>query len=430
MPDIEVTQPKKKKRWCLWGGLGACGCCLTPFIVGLIIGMVVINSICDLYYKAWGNGWLNAGRKITAAAVGSAVGGPPGAVIALVTEWQADRIIRTKMEKYCGNCNGAYGGGTFNLGEGICIVTDEGITNTNALTYDEAIDRLHKKGYNPNADLVKQIFNKASAEGINPGLLLSIWGKEQTFGNPSFAFGYGRPSSFSKQLAGAILTIKQTIDNKEPYHYSESELYKPIFTRWIDKYTPLSEPINAGDRKNVSEFLNILIPNSIACGSVSTGLSPGNILQGKGGILLSVPGVQEDARGHCGLACASSVIQYFTGKPYTTNQLYSRYGGYYWADNLNRDTGKTWKKGNYKSDNFQGILQALDKGYPSIVGTQYPLSGGTKHFVVIIGYDPGTDTFTIISPRPGGVNVGQKVSRNWLINHPHTDEGNSYYAPQ
>jgi len=45
-----LTNPTKRKRL-IWGGLACGGCCLAPFLIGLVLGIATITTLCTQYNK-------------------------------------------------------------------------------------------------------------------------------------------------------------------------------------------------------------------------------------------------------------------------------------------------------------------------------------------------------------------------------------------
>jgi len=97
-----VTDPKKRKKT-LWACLACMGCCAVPFIIGLVLGIAVITSLCQKYdtYKRWA--WLKEPIKIAASAAagvaGTVVGGPVGGGAAAVSTYAALTVADVKLLK-------------------------------------------------------------------------------------------------------------------------------------------------------------------------------------------------------------------------------------------------------------------------------------------------------------------------------------------
>lgn len=128
---------------------------------------------------------------------------------------------------------------------------------------------------------VQQIVQKSQEKQVNPGVVISVWGKEQGFKNPDKAFGCGHFSSsdsgFSNQLECATNTMVKAANNQDPYHYDDAS--KPIFVRWIDRYTPLSDPRNSADRDNFAKYLKAFIPNQVVEEKTNIGVCSQDIIK-------------------------------------------------------------------------------------------------------------------------------------------------------
>lgn len=68
--------------------IGACvSCCLSPFLIGLVIGIATMSHLCELYHKYWSNPFTAAGAYIVAPA------------ISFIT----DIDIKGALSEYCGS---------------------------------------------------------------------------------------------------------------------------------------------------------------------------------------------------------------------------------------------------------------------------------------------------------------------------------------
>ncbi len=113
-------------------------------------------------------------------------------------------------------------------------------------TAQSVISKLGGRSIMPPTDKIDKILTDVRAAGVNPAVAIATWGKEQNFGNPSYAFGAGASSSFEEQLTKHIKTLTDARDNKG--YYGSRPSGTPIQTWWIDIYTPASDK-----RNNVSE---------------------------------------------------------------------------------------------------------------------------------------------------------------------------------
>lgn len=90
-PAPQGKKPMSTGKKALIAG-GACtGCCLVPFVIGLVIGIATITSLCDLYHKYWSNPWATLGRYAAS---------PLGSYI-------ADRSMKKIINQYCGSTIGS-----------------------------------------------------------------------------------------------------------------------------------------------------------------------------------------------------------------------------------------------------------------------------------------------------------------------------------
>lgn len=176
---------------------------------------------------------------------------------------------------------GLYGGAKV----GYVYVPNEYFRDTNSTTVENMLSVMSSK-FHLSTDYyrpyVQKIFQKAQEKQLNPGIIISVWGKEQGFKNPDKAFGYGSfngsDSGFDNQLEGSANSMVKAVNNEDPYHYDDTN--KPIFVRWIDRYTPLSDPRNSQDRMNFAKYLKSFIPNQIIEEQAPGG---GDYLPGSGG---------------------------------------------------------------------------------------------------------------------------------------------------
>jgi len=121
---------------------------------------------------------------------------------------------------------------------GECYLKDSAFTNTTTISdADLVLDQI--KPHEPSKERIQQIINESRNAGINPAILISFWAGEQTFKNEEKAFGCGEyreggsDRGFEKQLACAIPTIKDAMNNTGEYTDPEGE---NTWTRLIYNY--------------------------------------------------------------------------------------------------------------------------------------------------------------------------------------------------
>ena len=160
-----------------------------------------------------------------------------------------------------------------NFTEGGCYLSDFAFRDVSSATNaDEIITKLSPK-YKPSKEKIQLIIDESIKQNINPAILISFWGGEQTFGNPDKAFGYGKfngkDKGFDNQLAGALGVINDAIENRGYYTRPEGE---NIWTRLLYNY------VSAERKKSYDEFgyvssssenriviLKLLAPAQVVC---------------------------------------------------------------------------------------------------------------------------------------------------------------------
>lgn len=155
-----------------------------------------------------------------------------------------------------------------------CWLKDEEFNNISTpLTASEVQTKLGSN-YHPDPTKIQQIIDDSKKAGINPAILISFWGAEQTFGNPDEAFGCGvyggknRAPGFSNQIKCALSTIKDAINNTGYYTKPEDE---NIWTRLLYNYVGARKEFYdkngfvSGPNENRIKFLKLLVPNQVEC---------------------------------------------------------------------------------------------------------------------------------------------------------------------
>jgi len=112
--------------------------------------------------------------------------------------------------------------------------------------------------------------------------------------------------------------------------------------------------------------------------------------------ILNVNCIGEDYAGQCGVASAAMVIDYMTGKRYTTSQLAGRSGTMPIQATLDRQTGIRWVKSSW---DFGRAARSIMAGYPVILYSRVPGNPKTQHIMVMRGYANGK--FLINDPLRG-----------------------------
>lgn len=104
--------------------------------------------------------------------------------------------------------------GTKSAGGG-CYLKDEAfVDKTSVGTADNVIDKLGKDypKIKENKGALGDIITYAQSRNINPAILIAFWGAEQSFGNPSQAFGCGNKADGSSGATGVAAESKCAVD--------------------------------------------------------------------------------------------------------------------------------------------------------------------------------------------------------------------------
>jgi len=175
-----------------------------------------------------------------------------------------------------------------------CYLKDEAFTDSN-IAKDQIISAL-EADYPQIKDRgteIETIIRVSGAQGINPAILVSFWGAEQSFNNPDQAFGCGNTgdgsagaTGFDAESSCAAGLIKNAIEGTKT---DAADWTTPtggnIWTRLLFHYVMGNRTQPEGNtnyEKNgyVSDstsprikFLNMLIPDSVAC---NTGFASNN----------------------------------------------------------------------------------------------------------------------------------------------------------
>lgn len=68
--------------------VGACtSCCLAPFLIGMLVGIVTVSYLCEVYHKYWSNPFVTAGRYL----------------VSPVVSFIADSEIKKLLSERCGS---------------------------------------------------------------------------------------------------------------------------------------------------------------------------------------------------------------------------------------------------------------------------------------------------------------------------------------
>lgn len=199
---------------------------------------------------------------------------------------------------------GGYNGGS--LG---CTLKNDAFNDTETIKYgkatieesaDEVIKRINDKDLNSQKDKVVQILKAGINSGVNPAVLIAIWGGEQGFNGSDAAlkkaFGCGvydsdkdkeienmfprftSDSSGTGQLECSIKYINKAMDSAPPYNKPTGQ---NIFTRLFYNYTGTMKATYAAKKYVADEsnsrikILQKLVPDQVVCTSASFSSSTG-----------------------------------------------------------------------------------------------------------------------------------------------------------
>lgn len=122
----------------------------------------------------------------------------------------------------------------------------------------EELDRLKRMIASANA-----VKTTKAPNGINPAVVLATYAKEghkisgQIFGVIDYA------SNFDDQLKGTVQKWTSTIEGEGSWKgrvtYPDKQT-EGIFERWHRSYTPMTDPRNKDDLKNMFAYLKMLLP--------------------------------------------------------------------------------------------------------------------------------------------------------------------------
>lgn len=159
---------------------------------------------------------------------------------------------------------------------GMCSMDNAFWTDPSTVELPDAktvIQKLGKRKNLPSEENVNKILTEVRKAGFNPAITIAVWGKEQSFGNPNYAFGCVKcQRNFDDQLRGHIGSLKDATNGTG--YYENKPAGANTFKWWLDIYTPASDKANniPEDRMIIFTLLKRLVPKQITCtGSGSLG---------------------------------------------------------------------------------------------------------------------------------------------------------------
>jgi|GEM_PF-1296125 len=180
-----VTDPKKRKKT-LWAVLACCGCCVGPFLLGLILGIAVITQLCEQYGKVKWMFWSSPALVVASnEKVQEAYNKIPKVIrkvmpLSLYMTFAKDKKF---FDQVCKDSSSGYG----NLLNG-CLSGEAALmypVNCDDAKMAAAIDTYIQKGW-PSSPMIGKgayMVEAAKRAGINPFLMAAQAQKESQFGS-------------------------------------------------------------------------------------------------------------------------------------------------------------------------------------------------------------------------------------------------------
>lgn len=185
-----------------------------------------------------------------------------------------------------------------------CSLSNDGFSDTSTITNSDQVigmfdNKTIKNSLTSNKDFLDKIIEQSKARSINPAVLISFWGAEQSFGNTSGAFGCGIHGGLklypgdNKQVACGLDLVSYAIDAKkcngadkaycDEKTPSSADWSTPsgenVWTRLLYHYVAAERKISfdklgyvSDSTENRIQFLNKLVPAEVQC---NTGFASG-----------------------------------------------------------------------------------------------------------------------------------------------------------